>query len=504
LAYVVKAALAGASMALVGLEIRQGILNSLMQVGGMCLLLLCLNRNRKKSFFITWIYAFTWIGLSVWWLYIALHDVGGMPWLLALLAIGLLSGGLALYYSAALFIYSYCQDRLQTYGKCLLFAACWTTAELARAQWFTGFPWSAIGYAHVNGILSYAAPWVGVYGIGFLSAMCACWLYLQLKQVSESFAAKIRASSLILLLCIPAFRMSSSEEQLLTVNLLQGNISQITKYNSGRQKSLDWYAAQAMKSDAELTVMPEIAIPYFKEELPNRYWEKLEEKFTSRKQILIVGIPTLDKEKGYGNSAVGMGFESEQQYDKYHLVPFGEFTPDSLKWFTRLMVNELGDFNRGSLTQAPFIWKNIKLSLTICYEDLFGEELAARFVNAELAPSLFVNISNIAWFGDTMVVNQHLDIARMRSLEFERPTVRATNTGGTAVISAEGEILKKLGTYEQGNLSSEVSITKNSGITFYAYWAGHWGLSPLWILCLSIMALAIFKQYRSVKLKHHL
>ena len=219
---------------------------------------------------------------------------------------------------------------------------------------------------------------------------------------------------------------------------------------------------------------------------------------------MIVGIPTLDKEKGYGNSAVGMGFESEQQYDKYHLVPFGEFTPDSLKWFTRLMVNELGDFNRGSLTQAPFIWKNIKLSLTICYEDLFGEELAARFVNAELAPSLFVNISNIAWFGDTMVVNQHLDIARMRSLEFERPTVRATNTGGTAVISAEGEILKKLGTYEQGNLSSEVSITKNSGITFYAYWAGHWGLSPLWILCLSIMALAIFKQYRSVKLKHHL
>lgn len=500
----VVAVLAGASMSLVGLNINNGIINSVLQVGGMCLYLLCLKRNSKKPFFISWVFALAWISMSVWWLYIALHDVGGMPWLIALIAIVILAGGLALYYSVALSIYNLCQERMHTYGKCLLFAACWTAAELARAQWFTGFPWSAVGYAHINGLLSYAAPWVGVYGIGFLSAMCACWLYLQLIQASNSSAARVQILFLIVLLCIPAFRVCSSEFQTITVNLLQGNISQTTKYNSGRQQSLDWYAAQAMSSDADLTVMPEIAIPYFKEELPSGYWEKLEEKFKNGNQTLIMGIPTLDKEKGYGNSAVGIGFESEQQYDKYHLVPFGEFTPDSLKWFTRLMVNELGDFNRGSLTQEPFIWKNIKLSLTICYEDLFGEELAARFVKEELTPSLFVNISNIAWFGDTMVVNQHLDIARMRSLEFERPTVRATNTGGTAVISADGEILKKLAAYTQGNLTTEVNITKKPGITLYAYWAGHWGLKPLWILCLSIMAMAIFKQYRFQKLRHRL
>jgi apolipoprotein N-acyltransferase len=307
---------------------------------------------------------------------------------------------------------------------------------------------------------------------------------------------KLQVTGLFLLLCIPAYRQSGSYDQLLSVNLLQGNISQVTKYNSGRQQSLDWYAGQALKSKADLTVMPEIAIPYFKEELPSGYWEKLKNNYESGKQSLLLGMPTLDKEKGYGNSAVGLGFGSEQQYDKYHLVPFGEFTPKSLKWFTRLMVNELGDFNRGSLTQAPFKWKNIRLSLTICYEDLFGEELAARFIREDGTPSLFVNISNIAWFGNTMVVNQHLDIARMRSLEFDRPTVRATNTGGTAVISSEGVILKQLPAFTQGNLEFAVNIKQNNEITPFAYWAGHWGLMPLWILCMSIMGLAVLIQLR--------
>ena len=496
---VVVSALAGLCMASVGLNLNQGLINSALQICGMCLFLLYLNKQSKKQFLLTWVFTTTWLSVSVWWLYIALHDVGGMPALIAIIAIGLLCGGLAIYYAAAVSVFTHCQKRLNPLFKCLLFAACWTAAELARAQWFTGFPWSAIGYAHVNSTLSYAAPWVGVYGIGFMSAMSSCWLYLLLSQKNKTKTVKLQVTGLFLLLCLPAYRQSDSYDQLLSVNLLQGNISQVTKYNSGRQQSLDWYAGQALKSKADLTVMPEIAIPYFKEELPSGYWEKLKNNYESGKQSLLLGMPTLDKEKGYGNSAVGLGFGSEQQYDKYHLVPFGEFTPKSLKWFTRLMVNELGDFNRGSLTQAPFKWKNIRLSLTICYEDLFGEELAARFIQEDGTPSLFVNISNIAWFGNTMVVNQHLDIARMRSLEFDRPTVRATNTGGTAVISSEGVILKQLPAFTQGNLEFAVNIKQNNEITPFAYWAGHWGLMPLWILCMSIMGLAVLIQLRPAK-----
>lgn len=498
---VVIAAAGGLCMALVGLNICQGLFNGLLQVVGMGVIVFLLDRQPKRLFLLIWVFTAIWLSVSVWWLYIALHDVGGMPWLIAVIAIALLCGGLSLYYAVALSLYVYCKDRLNLVFRLVLFAACWTSAELARAQWFTGFPWGAIGYSHVNGLLSYAAPWVGVYGVGFITALCACWLGWMFTQTKLGIKDGLRISGVIFILALPSCRSNELKGELLTVNLLQGNISQISKYNSGRQQSLDWYAEQALVSLAELTVMPEIAIPYFKEELPKGYWEKLQDKFSTTEQTLLVGMPTLDKDKGYGNSVVGLGFGVEQQYDKYHLVPFGEFTPESLKWFTRLMVNELGDFNRGSLTQAPFIWKNHKFSLTICYEDLFGEELAARFIQADKAPSLFVNVSNIAWFGDTMVVNQHLDIARMRSLEFERPTVRATNTGGTAVISAQGVILKQLPTFTQGNLAFAVNIKEDSEITPFAYWAGRWGLMPLWLLCLTIMGLSVFIASKFVKQK---
>lgn len=502
--YAWLAAIVGAvCMSLVGVNYLQGSVNSLMQIGGMSLFVVFFHRQTKNTFFITWLFTSTWLIISVWWLYIALHDIGGMPWFIAVIAIGLLCGGLAIYYAASLNIYFFLKDSLKPVYRPVLFAACWTVAEIARAQWFTGFPWSAIGYAHVNGILSYAAPWIGVYGIGFVSAMIACWAANILAKEKQTLKAKIQISGLIIILSFPAVRSANSQGNLLSVNLLQANISQLTKFNSSREEALQWYASQAAVSKADLTVLPEIAIPYFKEELPGGYWEKLAEKYESRQQMAIIGMPTLDKQKGYGNSAIGLGFDQNKQYDKNHLVPFGEFTPESLKWFTRLMVNDLGDFNRGSLTQDPFVWKDHAISVTICYEDLFGEELAARFVKNEKTPSLFVNISNIAWFGDSMVVKQHLDIARMRSIEFNRPTVRATNSGGTAVISAEGVIVKQLPAFTRGNLEAELNLN-NDGITPFAYWTGHWGLMPLWIVCLSILGLGANSKFQTLKRSHRL
>ena len=378
--------------------------------------------------------------------------------------------------------------------RLFLFAACWTTAELARAQWFTGFPWSAIGYSQVNGLLSYAAPWIGVYGIGFLSAVIAAWLSELTQEENKNFKRKAKIIFLLLLLTIPALRSENTNGSDLSVNLLQANISQLVKFNSGREEALQWYAEQASRSKADITVMPEIALPYFKNELPKGYWEKLNEKFSLGQQAVLIGMPTIDKDKGFGNSAIGLGFGTEKQYDKYHLVPFGEFTPKIFHWFTRLMVNDMGEFNRGSIKQDPFVWRDHKLSMTICYEDLFGEDLAVRFLQKDMVPSVLVNISNIAWFGESMVVNQHLDIARMRSLEFDRPTVRATNTGATAVISAEGIVIKQLPPFTRGNLTAVIK-TRDEGITPYAYWAGHWGLTPLWCLCLLIMALAVANKY---------
>jgi sulfite reductase (ferredoxin) len=138
----------------------------------------------------------------------------------------------------------------------------------------------------------------------------------------------------------------------------------------------------------------------------------------------------------------------------------------------------LGDFTPGAINQPSFAWQGQRLAPNICYEDLFGEELAARFADAATAPTAFVNLSNIAWFGDTVAIDQHLAISRMRALEFERPVLRATNTGATAIVDAQGRVTQQLPRLTRGVLRG--TFQGGTGITPYAAWAARWGLAPLW------------------------
>ena len=173
------------------------------------------------------------------------------------------------------------------------------------------------------------------------------------------------------------------------------------------------------------------------------------------------------------------------RYDKHHLVPFGEFIPPWFKWFTRMMNIPLGDFNRGAIGQASFAWQGQRIAPNICYEDLFGEELAARFVDANNAPTLFANVSNLGWFGNSIAIDQHLQISRMRALEFQRPFLRATNTGATAILNYQGQVVASLPRFTVGVLQHEVE--GRSGTTPYAWWAARLGLWPLWLLALAVL-----------------
>ena len=127
-----------------------------------------------------------------------------------------------------------------------------------------------------------------------------------------------------------------------------------------------------------------------------------------------------------------------------------------------------------------------RLAPLICYEDLFGEELALRFTRPDQAPTIWVNLSNIAWFGDTLAVDQHLQISRLRALEFERPVIRATNTGATAIIDAQGRVTHRLPAYQEGVLQGEV-VGRQAPPTPYARWVGEWGLMPLWLIALGVL-----------------
>ncbi len=443
-----------------------------------------------------------WLAAGTWWLFISLHTYGGLPAWLAVLAIGLLCAFLSLYLAAALAMFAKGRSG-SAIRDALLFGAVWLLAELARGVIFTGFPWVASGYAHVDGPLAALAPWLGVYGIGFVVGVLAAWLALGWGDTWRGRAGPIGALVLVLgaatLLGPGRF---SQPNGTLTVTLLQGNVAQDEKFALATMpQALAWTRTNLLAARGELVVAPETVIPLLPSQLDADYWQTIAEHFQRGPQAVLLGLPLGDPAAGYTNSAAGISAATAAlpngfyRYDKHHLVPFGEFIPLGFRWFTELMNIPLGDFNRGPVGAPSFAFHGERIGANICYEDLFGEELAARFEDPANAPTMFANISNIGWFGDTIAIAQHLEISRMRTLEFQRPMLRATNTGATAVIDHTGRVTASLPRLTQGVLDAEVQ--GRTGLTPFAWWASRFGLWPLTLLALVIVASAVFGRRRA-------
>jgi apolipoprotein N-acyltransferase len=427
-----------------------------------------------------WLFATSLLVGTFWWLFISMHVYGGLPAPLAALAVLLLAGALALYYALAAALYVAWRPR-SAWGAALLFAACWLLAELARVRLFTGFPWGQGGYAHIDGWARPLAAWLGVHGLTWLAALWAAGLAACLgpRRPRPALAAALALAAWGLA-ALPAPQARPVSQPPLSLSLVQGNIPQDEKFIPGKGlgEALRYYGEQLAGSRSSLVVLPETAIPLLPSQLEPAYWEAILGRFAQGEQAALIGLPLGGRAQGYTNSALGLqpGAALPYRYDKHHLVPFGEFVPPLFQWFVRMMNIPLGDFRRGSVGQASFEWQGQRLAPNICYEDLFGEELGARFADAQTAPTVFVNLSNIAWFGDTVAIDQHLHISRMRALEFARPMVRATNTGATVVIDAQGQVTHALPRHTRGVLEAQVQGTQ--GLTPYARWVAALGLWP--------------------------
>ena len=463
------------------------------------------------------LFATAWLAGTFWWLFISMHTYGGLAAPLAVAAVLGLAAFLASYYAVVLGLFC----RLALASKALtaiVFGAFWLLAELARGTLWTGFPWGAGGYAHVDGPLAVLARSVGVYGVGAVAAMLAMWA-VQLRSAdlrrARLWAGLVALGALLAWATVDRLcAVSGCGTPLkpaappLSLELLQGNIPQDEKFQpgSGVPVALQWYAQALRDARADLVVAPETAIPLLPQQLIPGYLEGIQQRYAQGPQAAMVGIPLGDAAQGYTNSVLGMGPTTQAapyRYDKHHLVPFGEFIPPFFKWFTAMMNIPLGDFNRGAVGQASFVWKGQRIAPNICYEDLFGEELGARFIDPAQAPTVFVNFSNIGWFGNTVAIDQHLHISRMRALEFERPMVRATNTGATAIIDHRGVVTHQLTRTTRGVLRGEVQgrgLDAQSGwaITPYAWWVSRWGLGPLWLFGALVLALAVWARNKDM------
>ena len=438
-----------------------------------------------------WLFATAWLAATFWWLFVAMNTYGGLSGPLSLFGLVALAAALAAYYGGALWFW---RTKLRPSGvtAAVSFGALWGMAEMARGTWLTGFGWGAVGYAHVDGPLSFYFPLVGAYGVSALAAGCAAALGIAFVERRARLALGAIALMLIPALTPSAWNTWTAPTSTLQVTLLQGNIPQNEKFEvgSGVPVALAWYRDALNGATGDLVVAPETAIPLLPQELPEGYWSALLARFSQGQQSALIGIPLGSIAAGYRNSVIGItpGKGLALEYDKHHLVPFGEFIPPLFKWFTDLMYIPLGDFQRGPLGQASLSVRGERVAPNICYEDLYGEELATRFTDATRAPTVFANVSNMGWFGDTVALQQHLNISRVRAMEFQRPFVRATNTGATAILSHEGQIMAQLPPWTRSVLHGEVQ--GRSGMTPFAWWASRFGLWPLWLVCLLIVGWA--------------
>ncbi|MEO5772350.1 MAG: apolipoprotein N-acyltransferase, partial [Burkholderiaceae bacterium] len=452
----------------------------------------------RQAALLGWSFGSGWLGAATWWLYISLHDYGALPAPLTVAAVAALCMALSAYLALAMALFARLQQPQSPAASALLFGALWLAAELARAVIFTGFPWAATGYGQVDGPLAALAPWVGVFGIGFAVAVLAAASALGLARRSQHWG--VRGAPLLvsvaLLIGAPLVAHDfSTPAGRLDVSLLQTNVAQDEKFATERLPlALAQLESALQAARGPLVVAPETAIPLLPEQLEPAAWTRLTAPFRGPDKAALIGLPLGSYEAGYTNSVAGLSAATAAlpagfyRYDKQHLVPFGEFIPPGFRWFVAMMNMPLGDFARGPLAAPSFAFGGQRIAPNICYEDLFGEELALRFTNPTTAPTVLANVSNIAWFGDSIAITQHLHISRLRTLELQRPMLRATNTGATAVIDHRGQVTAALPSFTRATL--DASVEGRNGLTPFARWAGRWGLAPALVLCLAIVALA--------------
>jgi apolipoprotein N-acyltransferase len=445
-----------------------------------------------------WAFGFGNFVTGVWWLYVSMHVYGGMAAPLAAAAVALFSLYLALYPALSGAVWSLVAGRARfgdedaatsrdidaaprfapTWHGAFAFASAWALGEWLRGLIFTGFPWLASGYAQVDGPFAGFGAVAGVYGVAWVLALFAALVVQAVYQFRRARHGMLVPAAVAIGLIVAGVLLSlvqwtTPANAPITVRLLQGNVKQEMKFEqSGVDESLALYKRLITEKPADLIVTPETALPVLAVQVPQDFATTIRnfaDKTHSSILFGAIGVTLLPDGNvtDYTNSLFGItpGINDVYRYDKHHLVPFGEFVPLGFHWFVRMMGIPLGDLASGPVAQKAFFVKNQPIAVDICYEDIFGEEIAHTLRNQETPAGVLVNSTNLAWFGNTIALDQHLQIARMRSLETGRPMLRATNTGMTAVIGADGKVVSKLPQFTTGSL--EATVQGMSGNTPY-------------------------------------
>ena len=455
------------------------------------------------------------------WIYVSLHRFGGMPALLTAASTLVFCAVVSMYPALAGLVahwvgrsrsqsqaqsQSQSQSRSQGFtatSALLTMPACWTLGELGRGTLLTGFPWLGLGYSQVaeSPLAGYAAV-LGSYGVAWVAATCAGALALIVSRLAVDARRALLPVAVMAAIVVAGGVLRTVEWTTplgapVSVALLQGNVAQERKFSPEVLPSIfAQYRTMVEKTDARLVILPETAFPIFLHELEPEYLAALAGRVAQRGGDMVFGIAIADvSRRAYYNAVVSAGVSQPQLYRKQHLVPFGEYLPLRFlfSWVLDVLNMPMADFDTGPANPPPIAVGGQRLAVSICYEDAFGSEMRGQLP----AATALVNVSNDAWFGESLAAEQHWQIAQMRALEAGRTMLRANNTGITGIIGPDGRTISRLPAFTIDTLVGE--LQGRTGSTPYVRW-GEWAVViAITAILIGSVAAAVLSRRRIVR-----
>jgi apolipoprotein N-acyltransferase len=450
---------------------------------------LLVGRRPGEGFVIGWSFGLGLLGFGIFWIRVSLNEFGNMGvWLAHLLTLIFIMA-MALYYGLLGGLTAWLAGRRGGWAAPLLiFPALWILLEWLRGWFLTGFPWLNAGDSQVEGPLAGYVPLLGVYGVSLLVALSAGLLWRLVagdrvprrerrlgQGLGSGLAPRLApgagrrhvrwalagALALIWLAGLGLARLEWTQVagEPFRAAVLQANIPQSLKWNEeSLYPTLRAYVEltrEAFDQGGQVIVWPETAIPEFLDRVREPLLEPLAAEAGEAGAHLVIGLPVLDyEEQTYFNGLISLGAGEEDLYRKRHLVPFGEFMPwrSLLGPLAQAFAVPMSDFSAGDAERPLLRVGPHQVGASICYEDAFPAEVIQALPEA----AYLINVSNDAWFGDSLAPHQHLGIARMRALETGRWMVRATNTGISAIIDHRGQVRGTVPAFQRGLFSALV------------------------------------------------